>query len=148
MVPPSGRLVNVPTIGVAAVLLITVKTVPGAQGNGWRSWGVKNARGLIVAPLLVTLEAIPLTEFSEPRIAPIRIEGECVSDCKDTGLRSVLPGMNLAAPDTLSPILTGPLMIPLPPSDPRFTCTVPVPVPLPVTLFTKSVPLTTNVPPW
>ena len=30
-VEPSGRLLNVPAIGVAAVLLITVKTVPGGS---------------------------------------------------------------------------------------------------------------------
>ena len=45
------------------------------------------------------------------------------------------------------PIVTGPLVLPLPPSVPEFTCTAPVPVAEPVWFVTRSVPPLTAVPP-
>ena len=57
---PSGRFVNVPLIGLAEVLLITVKTVPTVSLLFATAWRLNCAPLLIVTPLALTWSAMAL----------------------------------------------------------------------------------------
>ena len=59
-VEPSGRLLNVPKIGLAEVLLITVKTVPVAKVPLPVSTKVKVTLLLMDRPRALTLDALNL----------------------------------------------------------------------------------------
>ena len=62
-VDPSGRLLNLPKIGFAEVLLMTVKTVPLVRVPEPVSTKVKVPLLLMVTPRAVTVEALALLRF-------------------------------------------------------------------------------------
>jgi hypothetical protein len=64
-IEPSGRLVKVPAIGVAAVLSITVKTVPFVSALLPASAKENCAPLLMVMPRATTLSALASLEFNQ-----------------------------------------------------------------------------------
>src|SRR5438128_6523102 len=63
-VEPSGRLLNVPKIGLAEVLLITLKIVPAVKVPVPVSVKVNGTLLLMVTPSAVRVEALPLVRFN------------------------------------------------------------------------------------
>src|SRR5919201_6122596 len=132
MVPPLRRLLNVPLIGLAEVLLMTVNTVPGVSVVVPVSTNLKLTFVPIVTPSAFSFDASGV-------VARLTLHLTAEGGLKVTVLLMVsvpavgpTPGCRLAPVRVPLPTVTAPLMVPVPLSVPEFTCTGPLPAADPV----------------